>query len=76
MTLLSGFLIAMGFSVGGRPRMNNPHVILAPVGMREKQDALFAGRTDRDEPALVQGMIRILEGQRERVSEHAGGLIE
>jgi hypothetical protein len=46
-TLLSGFLMGMDFSLSGRPRVNNPNVILAAVGMREKQDALFAGRSDR-----------------------------
>jgi hypothetical protein len=66
----------MGFSLGGRPRVNNPNVILAAVGMCEKQDALRAGRANRDEPLLVQGMIRIVERQRERTGEHAGGLIE
>ena len=76
MTLLSRFLVGMGFSLSGRPRVNNPNVILAAVSMREKQDALFAGRPDRDEPFLVQGMIRIVESQRERISEHARGLVE
>ena len=33
-----------------RPRVNNPNMILAAVGVREKQDALFGGRADRDKP--------------------------
>ena len=41
--------------------MNNPNVILAAVGVREKQNALFGGRADGDEPPLIQGMIRIVE---------------
>jgi hypothetical protein len=66
----------MGFSCGGRPCVNNPYVILAAVGMGEKQNPLLVGYADRDEPLLLQRMIRIVERQRERIGEHAGGLLE
>ena len=66
----------MGFSFRGRPSLNNPNVVLAAVGMREKQNALFAGRADRDEPLLVQRMIRIVERQREGIGKYAGGFVE
>jgi hypothetical protein len=66
----------MGFSRGRRPRVNNPHVILAAVGMGEKQEALLAGCPDRDGPLLVQGMIWIVERQRERIGEHSGRFLE
>ena len=51
-------------------------MILAAVGVREKQDALFAGRADRDEPLLVPRMIRIVERECGRIGEHRRGLVE
>jgi hypothetical protein len=65
----------MGFSCGSRPRVNDPYMILATVGMSEKQNPLLVGRTNCHEPLFVQ-RIRIVERQRERIGEHAGGLLE
>jgi len=66
----------MGFSLRGRPCVNNPNAIFPTVGMCEEQDALLAGRADRDKPILVQRMVWVVEGQREWIHEDAGGLLE
>jgi hypothetical protein len=66
----------MGFGLRGRPRVDDSNVILAAVGMRKQQDPLCAGRADGDKRPLVQGMIRIVKRQCERIREHAGRLVK
>jgi hypothetical protein len=51
----------MGLTARSCPRADNPDAILAGVGMGDEQETLRSRHPKRDEPALVVGMIGIVE---------------
>jgi len=74
--LLSGLLVGMCFTLGCRPRTHDSDMVLAAISVGHKQNALFVRGADCNEPILLKRMVRVVEGQRERVCEHRGRLVE
>jgi hypothetical protein len=55
---------------------DDPNPILAPIGVRYEQDPLPCGRSDREEATFFDGVVRIIERERERILEHGRGFVE
>jgi hypothetical protein len=61
--------MGMGFTARSCPRADNPDTILAGVGMGDEQETLRSRHPKRNEPALVVGMIGIVERLGKRIEE-------
>jgi hypothetical protein len=55
---------------------DDPNPILAPIGVRYKQDSLPYGRSDRQESTFFDGVVGIVERQRERILENGYRFVE
>jgi hypothetical protein len=68
--------VRIGFTARCWTRTNDPDTVNATVRMSDEQELLLSRHPDRDEPALVYRVIRIIECFRERIQEDRLRLIE
>ncbi len=74
--LVLRFFVGMGFGSGCLASADDANLIGATVGVSQEEDTPPGGKADGDGASFIVRVIRIRVGERQRILEDGGGLVE